>query len=266
MQKTLLFFSYLISILVFISCIISITNNQIYQDGAWANAQWLGQDVVSLLIGFPLLFISQILVNKQNIKWKLIRSGALLYFSYTYAFYMFAAKLSFLYLFHLPIFGLSVVGFIISLMELFSEKWQLSNRKNHIEKFIISYLLLISVMLIFLWLSDIISHLSIPGHQSDTPNGEAPLIIYSLDLALIIPLMLVSAIGFWMKKQFAYLLSAIILVKTSTLGFALMSMSLSMYLQDLKPEVFLIILWSVIGLIGSVLSIIYLHQLEIKNG
>ena len=265
MQKTIQIFTYLISILAVISCAISITHNEIYQDGAWANAQWLGQDIVSLLIGVPLLLISQFKTDRQNQKWKMVRSGALLYFSYTYAFYMFAAQLSFLYLFHLPIFGLAVIGFMISTLELFSEKWHLSSPKKLIGKLIITYLLLISVMLLFLWLNDIISHLSISGYQSDTPNGKAPLIIYSLDIALIIPIMLASAIGYWKKKQFGYLLTAIILTKTSTLGFALMGMSLSMYLQDLKPDLFLIVLWSIIGIIGSLLSFFYLRQLVIKH-
>lgn len=37
----------------------------------------------------------------------------------------------------------------------------------------------------------------------------------------------------------------------ATLGFALMAMGLSMYVQEVNPEYYLIILWSVIGLLGS---------------
>jgi hypothetical protein len=58
--------NYTIVVLTAVSCIISISNNGIYQDGEWANAQWLGQDIVSLFIALPLLIISHKKVAQTN--------------------------------------------------------------------------------------------------------------------------------------------------------------------------------------------------------
>jgi hypothetical protein len=262
-NKTIRWINFLISGLTFTSCIISLTNNDIYQDGDWANAQWLGQDIVTLLIALPLLLLSTIQGFKsKNKKFFLVNIGLLLYFAYTYSFYMFAAKLSVLYLFQMPIFGLSVVGFVLSLIKIFSHKSNFYLPSKGLRITIISYLSLIALMLSFIWLADIFAHLSDPTHTSDTPNGEAPLIIYSLDLGLIIPLMLLSVFKLYKQSNSGFILIGVILTKTSTLGFALMAMSLSMYLQDLNPDYFLIILWSVIGLIGTILSIFYFKNLE----
>ena len=262
-DKHITLITYLISTLVIISCGISISNNDIYQDGAWVNAQWLGQDSVSLFIATPFLLLARYqAVRHQSWKWKLVWSGILFYFFYTYAFFMFAAQLTFLYLFHLPIFSLATIGFVVSLIDIFQPEFEISATKVWIKNVVIVYFTLMSIMISVLWLKDIFSHLTIAGYQSDMPDGEAPLIIYSLDLAIIIPLMLLAAFGYWRKKQYAYKLTAIMLVKTSTLGFALMGMSLSMFLKGISPDTFLIILWCIVGVVGMILSLFYLRQLR----
>ena len=264
-SRTFITLNYLIAGFTLVSCAFSIFQNDIYQDGVWINAQWLGQDIVTLVIALPILLIS---LNRgfveENFKWKLVHSGILLYFIYTYSFYMFAAELTFLYLLHLPIFGLAVVGFIMTCIELFGKTYSLKLQQNPLRITIAIYLGFVALMVAVLWLSDIFAHLTNPDHQSGTPDGKAPLIIYSLDLALILPMMIVSSIHLLKQTEFGYKLTGIILVKTTTLGFALMAMGLSMYIQKLSPEYYLIIIWSVLALLGSFLTSRYLKLLMLK--
>jgi hypothetical protein len=249
--------------LAMISCMISILNNDIYQDGAWANAQWLGQDMVTLFLALPLLLISfNQGVIKDKWKWKWVYAGILFYFVYTYTFFVFVAKLTFLYLFHLPIFGLAVSSFVWVFTRQIREEKAYSLKPDWVSKAIIGYLFLIALMLAFLWLSDIFAHLTVPGHRSETPNGEAPLIIYSLDLGIVLPLMILSAWKLLRKQALGFILTGVMLTKTSTLGFALMAMALSMYFQNLNPELFLAVLWCIIGLIGTSLTILFFVHLD----
>lgn len=265
-RRTLTIFSFLIAALTLVSCIISIGFNSIYQDGEWANAQWLGQDTVTILIALPLLLISFIKgIKGGNNRWEMVYCGVLLYYTYTYSFFMFAAKLTVLYLFHLPIYGLSVIGLVIACIGVFNQNVNYSIDRKWLKVGIVAYLLLISIMISFLWLNDITAHLFNPEHMSDTPSGEAPLIIYSLDLAIIIPLMITSAILICRNTKWGYILNGIILTKTSTLGFALMAMAISMQIKELNPDSFLIVLWCIIGIIGTMLTILYLKNLRIKR-
>ena len=263
--KTFVTINYVIAGFTLVSCAISIFNNDIYQDGDWVNAQWLGQDIVTLVLALPLLLIS---LNRglvdENFKWTLVNSGMLLYFVYTYSFFVFAAELTFLYLLHLPIYGLAVIGFVMTCVEIFGKDYGLWFKSNALRKTIAVYLGFIAIMVAVLWIGDIFSHLSDPQHESGTPDGKAPLIVYSLDIALILPLMILSAIQLIKRTEFGYKLTAIILVKTSTLGFALMAMGLSMYVQKLSPEYYLIIIWSVLALLGSFLTSRYLKLLILK--
>jgi len=265
-KKTLTTINYLIAGLTLVSCIISISHNDIYLDGEWANAQWLGQDIITLIIALPFLLVSSVKgIGNGNIKWEMINCGILLYYAYTYSFFMFAAELTPLYLFHFPIYGLSVIGFVICCIRIFNRDFQFKLPKKGLRTIIIFYLVLIALMISFLWLNDIMAHLNDPEHSSDTPDGKAPLIIYSLDLAIIIPLMISSALLLYKQSNWGYTLSGIILTKTSTLGFALMAMALSMFLQRLNPDYFLIVLWSTIGLIGALLTILYLKNLQVED-
>lgn len=265
-KRTLGFITFALALLTLVSCVLSIFNNDIYQDGEWANAQWLGQDMVTVLIALPLLLLSFVKgIRRGESTWTMAYCGVLLYFFYTYSFFMFAAKLTILYLFHLPIFGLSTIGLLICCIGLFSQKKHYSMDRKGLKASIIAYLFLISLMISFLWLNDIFSHLLQPGHRSDTPSGEAPLIIYSLDLAIIIPLMISAAVLLYRKSNWGYILTGLILTKTSTLGFALMAMAISMYVKNLDPDYFLIVLWCIIGMIGSVLTVFYLTQLKSKT-
>lgn len=267
MEKgTLKWINYLISALALVSCLVSVINNDIYQDGEWANAQWLGQDIVTLAIALPLLLLSTVQgIKTENKRWLILNIGVLLYFAYTYSFYVFAAKLSFLYLFHVPIYGLSVIGLVLACIHIFTQKSSFHLPQKGLRITIISYLSIIALMISFIWLADIYAHLTNPHHTSDTPNGEAPLIIYSLDLAIIIPLMLISAILLFKQSNRGFIITGIILTKTSTLGFALMAMALSMYIQGLNPDHFLILLWCIIGLIGTILTVFYLRNLRIDE-
>jgi hypothetical protein len=265
-KRTLTIITYLTGLLTLISCMLSIFNNDIYQDGEWANAQWLGQDMVTVALALPFLLISFLKgIRNGESRWAMVYCGVLLYYAYTYSFFMFAARLTVLYLFHLPIFGLAVIGLVISCIGLFGNDESFTLDRKGLKIAIISYLLVISLMISFLWLNDILSHLLHPDHRSDTPDGEAPLIIYSLDLAIIIPLMICAAFLLYRKTRWGYLLTGLILTKTSTLGFALMAMALSMYAQKLEPDYFLIVLWCIIGILGSALTISYLLSLKSKR-
>lgn len=265
-KKTRTTLVFLIMVLVLISGLISITNNAIYQDGEWINAQWLGQDIVSVFLAVPLLFISYIQSYRvKKWRWKMVYTGALFYFVYTYAFFMFAAELTFLYLFHLPVFGLSVISLFWAFFDLYTLDGKIISKNVRAKWVIIVYLMVIALMLIFLWTTDIVRHLTIPGHQSDTPDGTAPLIIYTLDLTIAIPLMVIAAVGYYMNRQFGYKLTGVMLTKSTTLGFALMAMSLSMYVQKLNPDIFLTSLWCVLGIIGTVLTVWFLRQVKLEK-
>ncbi|MBI9038421.1 MAG: hypothetical protein JEY97_09840 [Bacteroidales bacterium] len=264
--KTPVSLIFLLGFFAIISSTIGIIDNSIYRDGEWANSQWLGQDIITLFVGVPLLIISTYFsVRKHSIRWILVLSGILLYFLYTFSFYVFVAKFSFLYLFHLPVFSLSMFSLILLAFRFPYNKLEFSYSKKTSKTIIIAYIFSISLILMVLWFNDIFSHVFIEGYQSETGNGEAPLIIFTLDLGIVIPLMIICVFGLIKKTKIGFILSGILLTKTTTLGITLMAMSLTMYLKHISTDTFLIGLWCVNGVIGLILTLIYFRNLKIKS-
>ena len=44
-----------------------------------------------------------------------------------------------------------------------------------------------------------------------------------------------------------------------------MAMGISMYIQKLNPDTFLIVLWCVLGIIGTILTVWFLKQVKLQT-
>lgn len=252
-----------IALLAGISCLMAVIDNDIYRDGAWAKAQWLGQDTITLLVAVPALLLAQYRADKST-AWQIILAGILFYFVYTYAFFMFAAKFTFLFFFQLPVFSLSIFALISLLYHIWVSPFNFRLGHRGWQFAIMGYMSGISAMVAGLWLRDMIGFLYWEGFALDSPDGEPLTIVYALDLSLVIPLMAAGVGGMYRKKRLGYLLTGLMLTKTTTLGLSLMAMALSMYFHKLNPSLFLAGLWSVIGLIGLILTLFFFRYLLIS--
>jgi hypothetical protein len=79
---------------------------------------FIANDVVSLVIGVPILLVSMWLARRGKLIGLLFWPGALFYVSYNYFVYVFAMPLSWVYLFYITLFGLSLytmIGFVTNI-------------------------------------------------------------------------------------------------------------------------------------------------------
>jgi hypothetical protein len=248
---------------IIIASCFGIFKNAIFTDGPWANAQWLGQDVATLLVALPVLIISWYYAIRQNcFKWDIVLSGTLFYLVYCYSFYVLVAGLTFLYFFHLIIFSLAFFGLLMRVHHIFQDHTSLKLSNWMIYNSAITFLSFLAIILTFLWISDLISHLTIPGYRSETPDGKPPLIIYTLDLAIIIPLIVLSIIGCLRNRPFGLRLAGIMLTMATLMGFALSSMAFSLYVQKINQDVFLWVLWLILASMGGLVSFFFLRKIK----
>ena len=77
--------------------------------------------------------------------------------------------------------------------------------------------------------------------------------------------MITAVVGLWRKRQFGYRLMGVMLTKAATMGFALMGMAISMHVQQLNLDIFLIYLWFFIGSTGLIMTVIYLKNLVLAS-
>jgi len=228
----------------------------IYTDHPWTVAQLIGQDVATILIALTLL----VTIRYNGVKTNLVQAGIFGYFTYTYVTYTFGPALNIMFLPYVALMSLSVLGLIVTFGQI--GKYQISGRPSVVFTISGVYLIVLAAMLGCLWLADLVSTLRGTPLFAN-PSSEPFLTVYALDLGFVVPISLVAAIQLFRKKQLGYILTTFMLVKSTTVGMALIAMALSLALKNYGLDIFLTILWFVIGGLGLVLSIITLKQLQI---
>lgn len=232
----------------------------IYQyDSISMVTQGKAQDIVTLLLGIPLLIISLYLSRKGLLKGRLLLAGTLGYFLYTYISYVFLWMYNPLFLIYVIIMSASFFSFTLTMMS-FDIKNISSYFNNKLPvKFIGGFQIFFGVILIVLWLGRIIPTI-IDGSPPAGLEHYTTLVIQGLDLGFIVPAAFLSGILILKRKPFGYLLSSIIIIKGITMGTAITAMIIGMAFAGVKISFAEIIIFPSINLV-----IIYCLILLLKN-
>ena len=95
----------------------------LYQHESVAMAsQAIAQDYVTLFLGIPLLLVSWFMTEKGLFKGKLLLTGTLGYFLYTYASYSFLAMYNSMFLVYVALMSASFFAFTLSMMSFDMQK------------------------------------------------------------------------------------------------------------------------------------------------
>lgn len=203
---------------------------QLFQKGIYARdsvsmaSQAIAQDMVTLLVAIPFLFISLWLLKKQKEKGLFLLSGTIGYFLYTYASYSFLIVFNSLYLIYVILMGLSFYAFILCLMELNRldiNKW-ITDRFP--QKSLSAFFFVSGIMIMGMWLGKIIPALA-EGSAPEQLEHYATLGIQTLDLGFVVPACLVTAYLLGKGKKWGYLLAIVLVVKMVTMTIAVSAMA-----------------------------------------
>ncbi len=222
-------------------------------------AQAIAQDVVTLLIGIPLLVISMILFKKGSLQGKLLLSGTLAYFLYTYASFAFGAAYNILFLVYVSLFSLSLFAFIFALMEIDVPTLPKHFSSSLPRRTIAIFLFVVGSFLLLAWLGRIV-----PALLANQPplglESYTTLIIQALDLGLVMPIAFLSGILLWKKSAWGYLLSSIVLIKGVTLALAVSAMAVNMILAGVQVSIGELIMFPSIAIISGGMTVVLLRN------
>jgi hypothetical protein len=225
--------------------------DNIYRDNDFVQTAWHANDWVTLLLVIPTLAVTLFL--RHSAKLQLIWAGLLAYLFYNYAFYLFGAAFNNLFLVYVGIVALSLFALVALLSALPVQQFSIPSRFS---KLIIGYLLLIAVMLFMIEVPPAIAF-SFTGSLPEIviKSGHPTSIVYALDLTLIVPAALLSALWLAQRKPWGVVLSAIMLVKGIAYGTVLcaatlLARHLGVDNDPLLPFYLFITIGGIAGLIG----------------
>ncbi|WP_147534797.1 hypothetical protein [Bacillus marasmi] len=239
---------------------ISIYGKGLYENDSVAMAvQARAQDVVTLCLGIPLLSLSLYLSRKNSLRGRLLLTGTLGYFLYTYAVYTFVAMYNSFFLVFVALMSLSFFAFVLAMMsfDVVAVKNAFSIKLPVL--FIATIMILLSVAVGMMWLGKILPPL-VNGTPTEGLEHYTTLVVQGIDLGIIIPVSILGAVLLIRKQPYGYLLTTVLYMKIITLLTALTAMIIGQALTGVSMGAAEIIIFPVFNLLA-----IYCLYLILKN-
>lgn len=249
-------------VLIAISSIIGIFFENIYSlEVPEYAAQGVGQDIINLLVLVPTLLVTAVLIIKGSKIPLFVWLGALIYSVYSYIVYCFGVHFNALFLIYCGILGLSFYLLIGSLLSINFETIKNWFDDKTPVKMPVIFLCVVAVLFYFLWLSEIIPAI-INGlvPESVTESGLITQPIHVLDIAIILPGLVISTVLLRRKKGLGYVLTPSLFVFIILMTLAIGGMVVIMNLKGFEADLSLTIIFSSIAIISSLILIGFLRH------
>jgi hypothetical protein len=223
--NTWLWLTFPIAILLAIAAGVGLFVGGLYRDAPGLVAQALGQDAVTLVVALPALAICAFLTARGSQRARLILLGILVYVVYTYASYAFGLRFNPLFLIYVALLGCSTYALIGGLIttDWAGIKAGITDRTP--VKAVSIFLVVTAVLFYLMWLSEALpaSLAGVPP-QSVVEDGTPTNVIHVLDMGLLLPALVIAAVGLWRKQPMGYALAAALLANLAFLVLAILSM------------------------------------------
>lgn len=189
-------------------------------------AQMQANDLVMLALGLPLLALSLWLTLRGSLRGRLLLTGTLGFILYTYITMCFGAAYNSLFLVYVALFSLSLFAFILSMMS-----FDLKTLSNHFSEklprgWIAGLLFLAAAFIALAWLGRIAA--SFTPRAVPLLENTTSMFIQAMDLAIVVPLCVLSGVLLLRRSAWGYLLASVGLLKFLTMGVSVSVMAFNM--------------------------------------
>jgi hypothetical protein len=231
-----------------------------YYDTVSTAAQMQANDLITLLVGLPLLVVSAYLAFRGSLRGRLLLSGTLGFFLYTYLSMSMLTAYNSLFLVYVALFTLGLYAFILSMLS-----FDLADLPRHFSPqlprgWIAAVLFAVGGFLFLAWISRIVS----PLLRSQTPALEntTTLVIQAMDLSLIAPLAILSGILLLRRSAWGYLLASVAVLKGLTMALAVSAMGINMILAGVPDSPAIVIPFLILTLLNLVVAVLLLRNVD----
>lgn len=235
----------------------------LYQNDSVSMAsQAIAQDFVTVLLGIPMLIVSLYFYAKGLLKGKILLSGTLAYFLYTYASYSFTSMYNCLFPMDVALMSLSFFAFVLIMMSFDMDTLAASFGERMPVKSIAGFLLFLGAAVGLMWIGKIAS----PFLTGAAPAGlehYTTLVIQAMDLGFVVPVSILSGVLLLKRKAFGLLLASTMCVKGLTMLTAITAMIIGLRLSGVQVAPAETLLFPVFNLL--VIAVLVLLMKNIKE-
>lgn len=242
----------------------------LYGSGLYQNdsvsmvAQGKASDLVTLLLGIPLLAGSLLWAVRGSVRARLLLAGTTGYFLYTYITYCFLWMYNSLFLLYTALMGLSFFAFIGVLFSFRWEQLPAYFREDLSIRYLAGVQFFLAFAIAMLWLKKLVPAL-LAGVSPEGLDHYTSMIIQALDLGILLPVFVISGIQLIRRRPIGYLLTSIILMKGITLLLSILVMSVNMKRNGVEVSGLELTIFSLLTGLVAVSFIHLICSIRVKN-
>jgi hypothetical protein len=223
-------------------------------------AQMQANDLVTLVLGLPLLAISTFLSFRGSLRGRFLLTGTLGFFLYSYLSMSMNTAFNPLFTIYVALFSLSLFAFILSMLsfDLASLPGSFSPRLPR--GWIAGLMIFAGSFLVLAWMG---GRVLPPLLQNKVPllENTTTMVIQVMDLGLIVPLAFLSGILLLRRSAWGYLLSSVAVMKLLTMGAAVSAMGINMALHGVPDSPVILVVFISLTLVNVVLAALLLKNI-----
>jgi|SRR5215212_2381996 len=198
----------------------------LYRDPPSLVAQATGQDVVTLMVALPALVIGAILASRGSEGGRLLWLGALGYAVYTYLTYAFGIRFNPMFLVYVALLGCSLYALFGGLATTNVQAVKTRFTERTPVKAASIFLAVVAILFYFVWLSEAVPAVLAGAVPQSVVEDETPTnVVHVVDMAWILPGMLLTAVWLWRKRAIGYVLAGALLTFLTLLVLAIVAMA-----------------------------------------
>lgn len=234
-----------------------------YRDESSFALQAIAQDLVTLFVVLPLLFISAILTAQSYLRSWFVWLGTIVYMIYTYAIASFAVEYNSLFLIYVALFGFSIYALVGSV-----GASNTSNIKAYLtgsmpERSISVFLFVLCSFYYYVWLSEAVPAMfSGTAPQSLVAINKPTNAVHVLDMAWILPAMGMASLYMWRKTAIGYVMAGILLSFIPLIGLAVVTMVIFMFCRGVASDPALGFIFGAVTLTGIIFLVLFLRGIR----
>jgi hypothetical protein len=256
--------SALLAGLLVVSSIIGLTfgSSGLYAAYPASLAGLIGQDIVTLGVGLPLLLAGMWLTRRGWNGGPLVWAGALFYFAYSYYFFLVGA-FNALFLVYVAIVGSSLYALLALLFRLDATALMAQFTDRAPVRRTAAFFIVTGSLFAVMW-----GGLSIGSVASATSPDPVVHLVVAIDGAVLLPLLVVGGLKLWRHEPWGYVLGGFLLTKVTATGFTLaFTSALGMWWAGSADpsQAFLAGLFAVMAAVGLALVVPYLRSLTVQH-
>ena len=232
------------------------------RDSVSMAAQGIGQDLVDLFVGVPLLLVTFFFAAKGNRKAALLYAGTLGYIMYSFIIYCFGVHFNQFFLFYCLTLSLSLYAFILVFSDLKRQKVE-SWFEHAPVKLISVYISFVALVFYVLWLKSLVPaiiHNEIPKEVSDYNLLVNP--VHVIDLVFALPGLIIGSVLIWKEKGVGFIISSLALVFMVLLTLALAAMVLVLMVRGISEDFTVAIVFGILSITSVTMLILLFRKMK----